>query len=309
MLSPALRQVRANSGITFRSTDQHWEDTGINTNEEVVSGETEIDCDADASSAIPAGSIIKINSELMSVTATGSTITVTRTDLVTHSTNADIYKLVKSCVLWLPGQDDAYSSTIRDRSGLGNHGTIYGASWVRLASGLWALEFEGGDDYVSIGATKFDDFDDVSIEMWVRPAANAGNAITFSHQAAGNDRSIFYIGGGNTALRWYFITVGGGVICNIGSDDNFTAGVWRHIVGILGNSGAMMYVNGIKQASTDASTECWNDMAASNLNDFGGEATAENYSGLIVLPRIYNRELPLLIANGHYNQERHLFGV
>ncbi len=38
------------------------------------------------------------------------------------------YQPDASTIVWLPGQDDAYSSTIRDRSGKGNNGTISGAT-------------------------------------------------------------------------------------------------------------------------------------------------------------------------------------
>ncbi len=53
-------------------------------------------------------------------------------------------------VLWLPGQDDAYSATIRDRSGKGNNGSITGATWKRNSQGLWYLHFDGTDDDVDI---------------------------------------------------------------------------------------------------------------------------------------------------------------
>jgi hypothetical protein len=57
------------------------------------------------------------------------------------------------CVLWLPGQDDAYSTTIRDRSGYGNHGTIYGATWEQLPSGVWGLSSDGVDDKINFADT------------------------------------------------------------------------------------------------------------------------------------------------------------
>lgn len=70
------------------------DDTGINTDEALDISETGIDCDADATSAIPVGSIIHIESEKMYVTATGTTLTVVRGFLgstaATHTTNQDI---------------------------------------------------------------------------------------------------------------------------------------------------------------------------------------------------------------------------
>ncbi|KKK77854.1 hypothetical protein LCGC14_2849430, partial [marine sediment metagenome] len=57
--------------------------------------------------------------------------------------NGVLYEPDASCVLWLLGQDDAYSTTIRDRSGQGNHGTINDATWARTGQGLWYLVLDG----------------------------------------------------------------------------------------------------------------------------------------------------------------------
>jgi hypothetical protein len=58
-----------------------------------------------------------------------------------------------SCVLYLEGQTDAQSATIKDKSGYGNHGTITGATWVQLSSGLWVQNFDGTDDYITVTPT------------------------------------------------------------------------------------------------------------------------------------------------------------
>ncbi len=71
-------------------------DTGINTAEVLDISETGIDCDADATTAIPVNTVINLDGEDMLVTGTGTTLTVTRgyngTTAVTHETNKDIIK-------------------------------------------------------------------------------------------------------------------------------------------------------------------------------------------------------------------------
>ncbi len=71
------------------------DDTGIDTNEALDATETGVDCDADASTPIPVGSVIYVESEQMYVSATGTTLTVIRgfngTTAATHVTNTDIY--------------------------------------------------------------------------------------------------------------------------------------------------------------------------------------------------------------------------
>jgi hypothetical protein len=66
-----------------------------------------------------------------------------REDLVFNSSEL-------GCVLSLselPGG----GSKIYDRSPYGNIGSITGAAWKRLPSGLWVLSFDGQDDYVDCG--------------------------------------------------------------------------------------------------------------------------------------------------------------
>ncbi len=84
--------IMATSGKIYRYIQ---DDTGIDTNEELDATETDITMDADATSAMPVGSIIEIESEFCEVTATGTTITVIRgvlsTTAATHSTNTDVF--------------------------------------------------------------------------------------------------------------------------------------------------------------------------------------------------------------------------
>ncbi len=54
--------------------------------------------------------------------------------------------------LWLPGQDDPQSSTIRDRSGNKNDGTLVGTAWVQNSKGFYVQSFDGADDTTNITA-------------------------------------------------------------------------------------------------------------------------------------------------------------
>ncbi len=72
----------------------------------------------------------------------------------------------------LPGQ----GATIWDRSRGGNHGTIIGATWRRLPSGLWYLHFDG-DDNINCGSDASLDLGTgpFSIWLWVRITATAAS--------------------------------------------------------------------------------------------------------------------------------------
>ena len=79
--------------ITTKPAD---EDSGIATNEAVDNSEVGIDVTPTAATAIPVGTIIRIDNELMYVSVTGTTLTVVRgylqTTATTHDTATTIYK-------------------------------------------------------------------------------------------------------------------------------------------------------------------------------------------------------------------------
>jgi len=52
-------------------------------------------------------------------------------------------------VLYLPFMEGTGSS-VHDLSKYHNNGTITGATWTQLPSGIWVLSFDGVDDYVEV---------------------------------------------------------------------------------------------------------------------------------------------------------------
>jgi len=57
---------------------------------------------------------------------------------------------------------------VRDHSGYGNHGTIYGPKWSDERSASWALGFDGEDDYVEIpDDPSLDITDEVTLSYWI----------------------------------------------------------------------------------------------------------------------------------------------
>lgn len=95
-LSAALLTAQQNTkAIPYIKTDVFL-DTGIDTDEVLTAADTTITCDADATTAIPVNSVIKVEDEIMTVSATGATLTVVRgahgTTAHTHATDKAITK-------------------------------------------------------------------------------------------------------------------------------------------------------------------------------------------------------------------------
>jgi hypothetical protein len=94
-----FKWFQATSELLMATSQQIYryinDDTGIDTDEALDTTETDITMDADASSAMPVGSIIEIESEKCEVTATGTTVTVIRgvhgSTAANHGTNKDVF--------------------------------------------------------------------------------------------------------------------------------------------------------------------------------------------------------------------------
>ena len=83
-----------------------------------------------------------------------------------------------------PQQASAPTRYIFDRSRYNNHGTIFGATWVRLSSGLWVLSFDGTDDKVVVShhaSLNFGATDSFYIKVWMKSSRTTLQRITFKY--------------------------------------------------------------------------------------------------------------------------------
>ncbi len=288
-----------------------WSDTGINTAEALDNVELDITCDADATTAIPIGSIIQVESEVMTVTATGLTLTVVRPNPVSHLTNIDIYKVINtSCVLWLPGQDDPQSATIRDRSGKGNHGTITGATWVRNSKGLWYLDFDGDDNLNCGDITQLNSVAVFHISFWIRPDVLNALRNWFAKLGVGQYNVVLYTYGGTTLL---YYDVRNGVSASGSFDYNgvLSTGNSYKINAVFNGAGATnadkakLYINAVQRTLSLSGTfpTTTADLSGKNL------VWGNNLDGGMALETIRNAVPSQSLITQEYNQERYLFGV
>jgi len=204
--------------------------------------------------------------------------------------------------------EEGSGSLTSDKSGNGNDGTLTnGPEWaggiVPLSGGKeggGALQFDGTDDYVDIGAGKFDDLANGTLEAWIKRGATAGDDAFISYYKDNSNRSPFFIR--DTDGKAYFEIIVGGVNHQIYSDSALSQDTWYHVAVTFGSGGMKMYINGVQQADTDSTTLGWDDITPSVSNQIGTHNLSAYFLGLIDEVRIYNRALSAEEIRYHYNR-------
>lgn len=211
-------------------------------------------------------------------------------------------------VLWLPGQDDAYSSTIRDRSGYGNDGTITNVTWEKLSSGLWVMNLApGGNGKVVFSHTAELDPDTrtqpFTCMLWISATDTTVGKI-LQKRAVGSYPYSFQKG----TTQMSFVCYDGSTAESVDIFNATHDGIWRHICGRVNSTDLQVYLNGVPGSST--ANNMANDPGnAADVNLFTENDGGGNWAGRIALVKLINSELSQEAIRSHYNQERHLFGV
>lgn len=214
---------------------------------------------------------------------------------------------VRNCVL-------DYSSpiinatTIYDMSGKGNHGTITGATWVRLPSGLPGLSFDGTDDYITINNIQFTT--GMTLEVWAKDFNTVGNRELFGswEYSAGNFRSFgFRVEDGNVQ---FWMSPDG---TSANAKNILTAftvdGTAVYLAATWDGTTMRVHKNGVVDANTNTMAACYYNATYKIYSGVLNAAKENDFLGKMFLWRITNvaRTAEQLINT--YNQTRHLFGV
>ena len=211
-------------------------------------------------------------------------------------------------VLYLPGVP-GFGSTIFDFSGQGNHGTITGATWKRLPSGIWYLDFDG-NDYADCGTGVSFYQTSFCLECWINIPENAstqwligqddntlGRAIAFGLDAGGT-KSITLQINGNAAENYSGTRVDDSTWHFLGATFNYSNG---QVNIFIDGSVVKTYT---ETADVPAGVTAELDVGRRSFTGFEGYVT-----GAIWGVRAKNQALSATEIQNHYNQERHLFGV
>jgi ribulose bisphosphate carboxylase small subunit len=111
----------------------------------------------------------------------------------------------------------------------------------------------------------------------------------FSRYKDGNNRMpVFVSFSGGYGNKIVFENIVGGINRAVLSDTTINANTWHHLALTCGTGGMQMYLNGVKQASTNATTDCFSAIAATTSTDFGAHSGGNFFKGTIDEVRISN---------------------
>jgi hypothetical protein len=169
--------------------------------------------------------------------------------------------------------------------------------------GAGALSFDGENDLISLGGGKFDDLTNASLEMWFKYTGTFDtNRTLFSHFKDWSNRQLLFVGyPGGWGNKLVFENIIGGVNRGIKSDTTLTIGNWYHVVISCGSEGMKMYLNGVQQKSTAATTDCFSSAAPTGSNEIGVIQGLSLFKGTIDSMRMYSRTLTLDEIVSNYN--------
>ena len=198
------------------------------------------------------------------------------------------------------------SNKIQDRSSCGNSGTIIGATWVRLPSGLWCLYFDGIDDHVDIthhSSLAFIDY--ITIKFWVRFAAlNTTQMLLDKDWTSAWDIHLWSTNRANARFQ-----IGGATVECYAPAANFTAvaNTWYHWVVRYDGANLKIFIDADEKDSDAGSGSIGTNSA--NLRIGESLSQASDFNGDIALIEIANRAWSVIEIQHSFNREKHLFGV
>ena len=148
---------------------------------------------------------------------------------------------------WVPSLGPT-AGVLLDRSAYSNHGTLTNmdpaTDWQ--ASGGWCLDFDGNNDFVSVGDHQWSATRN-TISLWVRPSATGANQFLFDGSTSSSLGFGVSIRITNTAtVRYWSYNAN----FNVTSTATVSAGNWYHLAGSFDGTTSRVWINGVLAGST-----------------------------------------------------------
>jgi hypothetical protein len=187
------------------------------------------------------------------------------------------------------GFDETSGSTVTDRSGKGNTGTITGATRTTTGKFGGALTFSGTGKWVTIpDSASLHLTTGLTIEGWMNPTANgaaAWRAMAVKETAGGLSWALYPFGDNGFPSAHAFTN---SELWAVGTTKP-TLNTWTHVAATYDGTTIRLYLNGVQNA-TRAQTGSL--LASTQPLRLGGDAIwAEWFQGMLDEIRVYNRAL------------------
>ena len=173
-----------------------------------------------------------------------------------------------------------------DHSGFGNHGTLTnmvpGEDWV-VSDGRYAVDFDGTDDYVDLGAVTSGNLSALTISGWFYRSSSS-DSISLGWSDVLPERAYILVYGASNVAYW---VVENGT--NNFPTTSFSGTGWHHIAMTYNGSIRNGYINGVNQNVSGIAPSSY---AVTGTFKIGKDLSNTIFSkGLIDDIRIYNRAL------------------
>jgi len=191
--------------------------------------------------------------------------------------------------------------TLRDFSGEGNHGTLYGPSWIDGPYG-WALDFTSGRVEVPHDAS-LNPAGNMTLMAWVNTdVVDAAYHMVAGKKAGGVSGTYKLYQLSDNTWGWRVSSTAGSTI--VSSGVAVEAGEWVHLAGTVDAGTIYVFVNGAQENSGSQ------DLTDSQgVFSIGSNVGSQYFDGQIKLVRMYNRASTEAEISEHFEETRDIFGV
>ena len=186
------------------------------------------------------------------------------------------------------GFDEASGNSVTDASGVGNNGTVSGATRAAVGRYGGALSFDGTNDSVAVpDAASLDLTNNMTLSAYVNPTSSTGWRTVLMKERPGG--LVYGLYGSSDLPRPSGQLVIGSAEQQLLGPATLPTNAWSHVAFTYDGSTMRLYVNGIEvadQAQTGSAV-----VSTGALKIGGNPIWGEWFAGMIDEVRIYNRAL------------------
>ncbi len=189
------------------------------------------------------------------------------------------------------GFNEGTGSTVTDKTGNGNNGSIFQATWYTTGKYGKALAFDGSNDYVSVpDSNSLDLSTALTLEAWVRPTASSGwRTVMLKENNSELAYAMYARESTNRPSGWIRTNPTSGSSKSVAGTSGLALNTWTHLTTTYDGSNMRLYVNGSLVRTQATTGTLYN---SGNPLKFGGNAVwGEYFAGQLDEIRIYNRAL------------------